>query len=291
MLVDGEQGCLRWSTSTQPVGLSTQFPLFTSQVLHCFTQENNLPQAVVWLDMWLETTMEWSLLSTISKELLISPNMGVWVRALATKRYLFISVDHELSYTFGSSSVDLSIILWCWNMLGVFSQKAKQKLESESECLLKINRDPPFDKSGIDTLSQNSRCDTPVCQQIVLLCIHVIVDWFYVAQRPVNDLYHVFVALLVLQGSTAVAPGMAGCAGTILQQEPMPPKTALIFFLTWTPQVSSEFLLCWCLVNFSWWTYVWSSVVPISWNKKWTRIVYYLLKSHWIKVWHTVLYL
>jgi len=46
--------------------------------------------------------------------------------------------------------------------------------------------------------------------------------------------------MLVLQGCTAVVTGTAGCAGTTLQREPTPLKTAPIIFLTLTPQVSSK---------------------------------------------------
>lgn len=44
----------------------------------------------------------------------------------------------------------------------------------------------------------------------------------------------------MLQTCTAAGTGTAGCAGMILQQEGMPPRTALITFLALTPQVSSE---------------------------------------------------
>ncbi len=44
----------------------------------------------------------------------------------------------------------------------------------------------------------------------------------------------------MFQVCTAVVTGMAGCAGTILPQEPLPPKTALIILETLTPRVSSE---------------------------------------------------
>lgn len=65
--------------------------------------------------------------------------------------------------------------------------------------------------------------------------------------------------LLVLQACTAVVTGMAGCAGTILQREPTPPKTALIILVTSTPQVSretEELLLCWYLVTLTWWIHL-----------------------------------
>ncbi len=93
-------------------------------------------------------------------------------------------------------------------------------------------------------LSTETLCVTLVCNQILLLDISVIaVIWSFMFDKHMNKspediCNHVFV--LVFQVCTAVAPGMACCAGTTLKQEPSPPKTALIIFLTSTQQVSSE---------------------------------------------------
>lgn len=116
-------------------------------------------------------------------------------------------------------------------------------LENEYKCLLKINQDPPFNKSGIHT---ETHCIILVCYHIPLLdiqCDRSVICGFrfdkHVNKRSVNICYHVFVAMLVLQGCTVIVTGMAGCAGMTLKQEPTPPKTALTIFLTLTQQVSS----------------------------------------------------
>lgn len=99
----------------------------------------------------------------------------------------------------------------------VFPQKV-QLLENEYKCLLKINRDPAFNKSGTDAVWSNSLYTVSCCdyEQFAIMFV---------------------TALPLLQDHTAVVPGMAGCAGTTLRREPTPFKTALIILSTLTPRV------------------------------------------------------
>lgn len=103
----------------------------------------------------------------------------------------------------------------------------KKIIDSQYKCFEKINRDPPYNKSGSDNIFWDS------------LCASVIGPLLWKSLT-------LFVALLVWQVRTAAVTSMGGCAGMILQQEPTPPKTALITFLTSIPQVSSD-IQQWCL--------------------------------------------
>lgn len=117
-----------------------------------------------------------------------------------------------------------------------FSQKLKM-LENEYKCILKMNREPPFNKSGIDTVYWKVYLWSVVqyfywtyALLFEDLCLHT-----HVNKKPII----MFIILFFLQGCTAVVTGMAGCAGTTLRQEPTLSKTALIIFPTSTQQVSS----------------------------------------------------